>query len=69
MSLARVQMEYGWNVNITRLQWWRENHPGSSTVEGRVRKAGERRGRKTKGLGGRYASTPDLPDVVEAEEF
>jgi hypothetical protein len=68
MGLARVQMECGWKVKITRLQWWRENNPGSSTLEGRVRKEGEKRGRKTKGVGGRYKGTPYVEDVVEEEE-
>jgi hypothetical protein len=70
--LQRVEMESGWKVEITRTMWWREDNPGSSTVEGRARKTGETRGRKTKGAGGRYKGTPDVyhvPDNDDVEEF
>jgi hypothetical protein len=40
--------EYGWNVSLRPEVWWRENHPGSSTTEGRKRKDGQKRGRKKK---------------------
>jgi len=44
--LPRQLNECGWKVKITRLAWWREANPGSSTVAGRVRKEGQKRGRK-----------------------
>jgi hypothetical protein len=48
ISRQRTEEECGWNVTIKPLVWWRENHPGSSSREGRMRKEGEKRGRKRK---------------------
>jgi len=44
--LSSQSAECGWKVKITRLAWWREANPGSSTLAGRARKEGEKRGRK-----------------------
>jgi len=38
--------ECGWHVKIKPLTWWRASQPGSGTRLGRMRKEGEKRGRK-----------------------
>jgi hypothetical protein len=45
-SKWRIEEECGWRIRIKPLTWWREDRPDSSTREGRMRKEGEKRGRK-----------------------
>jgi hypothetical protein len=55
-------------VQLSAIRWWREANPGSSTVEGRVRKEGQMRGRKKKAFGGWYDSVPAFVDGEEVED-